>query len=492
MIGAIGCAALCVMLLSVLAWRLSSHYRCASIADIFWPLPHLLAASVLLIMLPASGTAMSFFVMGLLVMWAIRLATHLTIRQVGAPEDRRYHAIRQRIGENFDRKSLYLIFIPQSLMAWFITLLLIPILSAPAWGVFAYAGLGLAAAGLIWEITADIQLTGFLKGPTSSQVLDTGLWSICRHPNYFGEWLFWLGLALTAFHLSGSFAFLIGLPVLLLTFLLLRFTGVVRTESDISGKRPEDRTYQQRVPAFFPDPRQLWRALAGFISQWPKRRGKQMGWWVIFLTLGLGTLEPSHAETDTTQTWFFDVKIDGKDVGFHEFVIRQDDDGFDVRARAEFRYTIFGVTVFSYEHEVSEQYDSNMCLQRIASETKTNGDVQRLEGSSKHNGFFLQPDAESPINANCLITFAYWSPSLLSRQQLLHGQTGDLVEISVTPRNSSVPDMPLISYALTGDMINIVLGYDTQGRWRTLESTLGNGRLLSYHLRPQSTSNRPR
>ena len=212
----------------------------------------------------------------------------------------------------------------------------------------------------------------------------------------------------------------------------------------------------------------------------------------MFLTLGLGTLEPSHAETDTTQTWFFDVKIDGKDVGFHEFVIRQDDDGFDVRARAEFRYTIFGVTVFSYEHEVSEHYDPNMCLQRIASETKTNGDVQRLEGSSKHNGFFLQPDAESPINANCLITFAYWSPSLLSRHQLLNGQTGDLVEISVTPRNSSVPDMPLISYALTGDMINIVLGYDTQGRWRTLESTLGNGRLLSYHLRTQSTSNRPR
>jgi steroid 5-alpha reductase family enzyme len=151
-------------------------------------------------------------------------------------------------------KSLYLIFIPQSLMAWFITLLLIPILSAPTWNVLAYAGLGLAAAGLIWEITADIQLTGFLKGPTSSQVLDTGLWSICRHPNYFGEWLFWLGLALTAFNLSGSFAFLIGLPMLLLTFLLLRFTGVVRTESDISGKRPEYRAYQQRVPAFFPDP----------------------------------------------------------------------------------------------------------------------------------------------------------------------------------------------------------------------------------------------
>ena len=485
MIAAIGYAALCVLLQSVLAWRLSTHYRCASIADIFWPLHHLLAATVLLIMLPTSGSAMPSFVMGLLMIWAIRLATHLTIRQVGAPEDRRYHAIRQSIGGDFDRKSLHLIFIPQSLMAWFISLLLLPILSVPAWSVFAYAGLGLAAVGLVCEITADVQLAGFLKAPTSSRVLDKGLWSMCRHPNYFGEWLFWLGLALTAFSLlSGGSAFAAGLPILLLTFLLLRFTGVVRTESDISGKRPEYRAYQQRVPAFFPNPLHLWRALAEFMSQWPKRRGKQMGWWIVLLTLSAGIVEPAHAETETTRTWFFDVKIDGKDVGYHKFTTSRDKDGFDVRAQAEFRYKIFGVTVFSYEHEVTEQYDQNMCLQSIASETRTNGDVQRLKGSSNAGSFVLQTDTESVVEANCLITFAYWSPSLLSQQQLLNGQTGDLVEISVAPLTPANQSLASNAYALTGEMIDITLGYDSKGNWRALESTLGNGRILSYHLRP--------
>ena len=49
---AVGYAALSVMLLSIVAWRLATRYRCASIADIFWPLHHLLAAVILLALLP--------------------------------------------------------------------------------------------------------------------------------------------------------------------------------------------------------------------------------------------------------------------------------------------------------------------------------------------------------------------------------------------------------------------------------------------------------
>ena len=137
MIWAIGCAVLGVLLQSVLAWRLSTRHSCASIADIFWPLHHLLAAAVLLIMLPANNASMPPIVMGLLLVWATRLATHLTIRQAGAPEDRRYHVIRQRVGDAFDRKSLLLIFIPQSLMAWFMTLLLIPALNNGRCGTYS-------------------------------------------------------------------------------------------------------------------------------------------------------------------------------------------------------------------------------------------------------------------------------------------------------------------------------------------------------------------
>lgn len=484
MIWAVGSAALGVMLQSVVAWRLSTRYRCASIADIFWPLHHLLAASILLIQLPATDAWMQFFVMGLLMVWATRLATHLTIRQAGAPEDRRYQAIRQRVGDDFDRQSLRLIFIPQSLMAWFMAMLLIPALIAPAWSLIAYAGLGLAAVGLIWEVAADVQLAAFLKGPKSAHVLDTGLWSICRHPNYFGEWLFWVGLAITAFSLSENFAFFAGLPILLLTFLLLRFTGVARTEGDISGRRPEYRAYQQAVPAFFPNPVELWRKIADHLAERPKRFGRQLGWWVLLPVLATSYIEPASASTDATQSWLFDVKIDGKEVGYHRFTTSRDEDGFDVKARAEFRYKILGVTVFSYDHEVTEQYDPNMCLQSIASETKTNGDIQRLQGSSNAGSFVLQTNTASVVDESCLITFAYWSPSLLTRQKLLNGQTGDLVDISIAQLTPKGEGSLTNTYSLTGEKIDITLDYNAQGDWRALESRLDNGRKLSYHLRP--------
>ena len=63
-----------------------------------------------------------------------------------------------------------------------------------------------------------------------------------------------------------------------------------------------------------------------------------MSWWALLLVLGTDSIEPASADVDGAQTWFFDVKIDGKDVGYHSFTTRRDGDGFDVEARAEFRY----------------------------------------------------------------------------------------------------------------------------------------------------------
>ena len=145
-------------------------------------------------------------------------------------------------------------------------------------------------------------------------------------------------------------------------------------------------------------------------------------------------------------------------MGYHSFTTRRDGDGFDVEARAEFRYKTLGVTVFSYDHEVFEQYDLNMCLQSIASETKTNGDVQRLQGSANAGSFVLQTDVERVVDESCLITFAYWSPSLLTRQKLLNGQTGDLVDVSVAQFTPPGEGFPKNAYSITGEKIDITLG----------------------------------
>jgi steroid 5-alpha reductase family enzyme len=99
---------------------------------------------------------------------------------------------------------------------------------------------------------ADFQLARFLGQPErGSAVMDRGLWRYSRHPNYFGEFCLWWGIYLIA--LAGGAWWTIVGPVLL-TFFLLKVSGVALTEKDIAERRPEYREYVRRTSAFFPLP----------------------------------------------------------------------------------------------------------------------------------------------------------------------------------------------------------------------------------------------
>ena len=80
------------------------------------------------------------------------------------------------------------------------------------------------------EGVGDWQLARFQRSESSKgRVLDTGLWRYTRHPNYFGEALLWWGIYLMA--LSAGAWWSIVAP-LLMTFLLLRVSGVTLLEKD--------------------------------------------------------------------------------------------------------------------------------------------------------------------------------------------------------------------------------------------------------------------
>jgi steroid 5-alpha reductase family enzyme len=80
-------------------------------------------------------------------------------------------------------------------------------------------------------------------------VLDTGLWRFSRHPNYFGEATMWWGMFIVA--AAGGGAWTVFSP-LLMTFLLLKVSGVALLEQDIGARRPAYGDYIARTPAFFP------------------------------------------------------------------------------------------------------------------------------------------------------------------------------------------------------------------------------------------------
>jgi len=251
--GAFAAAGLALSIMAVIAWAVATWRGDVSIVDSLWSLFFLVAAAVYLyqagVMGPRAGV-----VMILVAVWALRLSVYITWRNHGQPEDYRYRQIRANHEPGFSWKSLYIVFLLQAVLAWLISLPLAAAISGETpWGVLDWVGLAVWTAGLIFEAGGDWQLARFLRNPDNrGAVLDRGLWRYSRHPNYFGNCLIWWGFWL--FALSAGAWWTVVSP-LLMSFLLLKVSGVALLERDIGDRRPAYRTYVRRTNAFFPGPR---------------------------------------------------------------------------------------------------------------------------------------------------------------------------------------------------------------------------------------------
>lgn len=238
--------------LAVLTWVISSVRHNVAYVDRIWSLMFVVATLAYALQLPATGPRAGW-VLGLVLVWGLRLSLHITWRGWGHPEDRRYQAIRQRNQPHFALKSLLWVFGLQCALAWLISAPLLAALAGPRpLGLWDFAGIALAVFGIGFESIADWQLVRFQCQPGQrGRVLDTGLWRYSRHPNYFGECCTWWGLYLLA--VGAGAPWTVGSP-LLMTWLLLRVSGVRLLEQDIAERRPGYRDYVRRTPAFVPGP----------------------------------------------------------------------------------------------------------------------------------------------------------------------------------------------------------------------------------------------
>jgi len=239
-----------LLALGLIAWVIATARRNAGLVDIFWPLFFLLGGLVCAALADAIGVR-ALLVLALLAAWALRLATHLALRNWNAPEDHRYRAIRARNEPGFAWKSLYLVFGLQAVLAWLILAPVATAIASPvALGWLGGLGVALAAFGAAFEAIADAQLKHFkADAANKGAVMDRGLWRYSRHPNYFGEFCVWWGFYLLA--LDAGAWWTVFSPVLM-TVLLLRVSGVALLERDIGERRPAYRDYIARTNAFFP------------------------------------------------------------------------------------------------------------------------------------------------------------------------------------------------------------------------------------------------
>ncbi|MEO1576963.1 MAG: DUF1295 domain-containing protein, partial [Pseudomonadota bacterium] len=195
----------------------------------------------------------SWLVVGLVLVWALRLSIYITARNWGHEEDYRYQAMREKRGPSFAYTSLVIVFLLQAVIAWVVSLPLLGVaLSTSPLGPLDALGVLVFLVGLYFEAVGDWQLSRFKANPDNKgKVMDRGLWRYTRHPNYFGDFTLWWGLYLIA--LAGGAWWAFPGPIIM-SFFLLKVSGVAMLEKDIGERRPKYADYIERTNAFFPGP----------------------------------------------------------------------------------------------------------------------------------------------------------------------------------------------------------------------------------------------
>lgn len=248
----IGLAA--IVALFTILWIVSLIVRNSSIVDMWWG-PGILLIGLAYFLTTDGAPGRGRLVVSLLALWAIRLAWHIGARNIGHGEDFRYAKWRRERGASWWWFSYFKVFFLQSVIAWIISMPLYYAIApaAPArFTAFDVAGAIVFAIGFLFEALGDEQLRRFKTDPASKgQVMDRGLWRYTRHPNYFGEAVMWWGFGLFALA-TGGYVGLFGPAIM--TFLLIRVSGVSLLEQTLKTTKPGYAEYIRRTSAFLPMP----------------------------------------------------------------------------------------------------------------------------------------------------------------------------------------------------------------------------------------------
>lgn len=241
-----------MLLLAGIFWLISIVKKDVSIVDSLWSVFFIVGCITSYMQLDAPGLRAQI-IMLLVLIWGLRLSLYITLRHWGHEEDHRYQQIRNNNQPNFKLKSLYLIFILQALLAWIISLpLFFAIHSTGEPGYLDWLGILLWFTGMYFEAVADYQLWKFKRNRDNmGKIYTAGLWSYTRHPNYFGEFLIWWGYFCLSLAAGGVLAVIAVISPLIMTFLLMKFSGVALLEKSMK-KRPGYENYMHNTNAFFP------------------------------------------------------------------------------------------------------------------------------------------------------------------------------------------------------------------------------------------------
>ncbi|MEO1421079.1 MAG: DUF1295 domain-containing protein [Pseudomonadota bacterium] len=187
------------------------------------------------------------------VIWSSRLASFLFRRISKDGKDGRFDDIKTRPLRFLMAWTLQGLWVVLTVAA---ALAIITSTNTKPLGIIGYVGIIVWLVGFIIEVVADRQKSRFRENPENAgKFIDVGLWSRSRHPNYFGEIVLWVGIAILAFPILEGWQYVTLISPVFVTFLLTKVSGIPLLEqrSDEKWGGQEDyEAYKARTPVLIP------------------------------------------------------------------------------------------------------------------------------------------------------------------------------------------------------------------------------------------------
>lgn len=204
-------------------------------------------------LLSANLDIRSILLAALVVVWALRLGSFLFRRVHKAGKDDRFDEIKP---------SFFRFLNVWTIQALWVTFTAAAALVAITTSVrkeldgFAVVGALIWALGFVVEVVADTQKSRFNADPSNKgKFIQTGLWSRSRHPNYFGEIVLWIGIAVIALPVLQGWQWVALISPIFVTLLLTRVSGIPLLEKKADqkwGGQAEYEEYKKQTPVLIP------------------------------------------------------------------------------------------------------------------------------------------------------------------------------------------------------------------------------------------------
>ena len=206
------------------------------------------------------------------------------------------------------------------------------------------------------------------------------------------------------------------------------------------------------------------------------------------LTIILLLVAGSASATDDTREWNFDVFLDDKPIGYHNFEVADRGSRTVSQTEAEFDVKFLFVTAFEYQHQNTEIW-SGGCLDAINATTNNNGERLTVNGEEAEQRFEVTGKQGDMALDGCVQSFAYWNPSILDAERLLNSQTGEYEPVDIAREGEDVievgsQEVVADRYRVSVRRGDIYLWYTQESKtWVALDAPAKGDRRIRYQAR---------